>query len=183
MGRLGGFHGRSQIRSRRRQVAWDGGPFMTITDISATGKLLWTIGVVLDKDEESTIVRIRGQILARLVLSTAAGDGMSFAVGLGLVNSQAFTAGAGSVPGPGTDPDWGGWLWHQYFYVYGTAAQSLGQDTARNANSDVRIEIDSKAMRKMDSNQTLFGMFEVQAEAGTATVRLLADTRVLVKLP
>ena len=179
-----GFHGRSPIRSRsRRLVAWDGGPFATKSAITSVGKSVWTTGVALDKDEESTIVRIRGQIIVLLELATAAGDGFAGAIGIGLATTQAFAAGSASLPGPGTDPDWGGWIWHSYFYTFGVAAQSQGADVPRNAMADLRIPIDSKAMRKMDSNMTLFGVTETQTEMGTAGMSYVADTRVLVKLP
>ncbi len=166
----------------RRATTWDSGPNQTKATLSATGKTIWTNGVTLVGDSEVTIVRTRGQLIIQVNLATSASDGMNGAVGLGIVSSEAFAAGAASVPGPFSQPDWQGWFWHEYWSVYGVAAQSAGQDVARNANVDQRIVIDSKAMRKLKFNEVIFGCWEVAAETGTAAIIVQADVRQLVKI-
>ncbi len=171
-----------QARSPKRLTAWDSGPQRSLGSLSATGKAGFTTGVVLAQDSKATIVRIRGSILFQLTLATAAGDGMSGAVGLGIVSSDAFAVGTTAIPGPFSDPEWPGWMWHSFWHLNGVAAQSLGADVSRNSNADLRLEIDTKAMRKWSVGETLMGMFEIAVETGTAAVAVTADTRVLVKL-
>ena len=176
---------RSQLRSRvpRRKTVWDAGPLTTVGgQTSATvGKVLWTTAVALASDAVGTLVRTRGHILVQLDLATAAGDGFLGAIGLGIASSDAFNT-AGALPGPFSDPAWPGWFWHQFFSLRGVAAQSQGADIARNAMADLRIDIDSKAMRIQKSNEVLFGMLETGSETGTAGLHFTAQTRLLYKL-
>ncbi len=171
-------------QSRRRKTAWGLGPGADVLPITAgTNRVLWTFGTILGLDSEVTIVRVRGILQLWLDLATSAGDGFAGAAGMGLVNSDAFAAGAGSIPGPFSDPGWEGWQWHHYWNLRGVAAQSQGQDVSRNANADQLIIIDSKAMRKFSENMTFFGMVETDFETGTAGMVFSANTRVLAKLP
>ena len=176
------FPRQSQARGPRRKTSWGPGPNAVRTAVSAIGKTIWTNGVILSVEDVGTIVRTRGEIAILLSLATAAGDGMNGAVGLGIVSSQAFGIGPTAVPGPFADAEWEGWLWHSYWSVRGVASQSLGQDVARNAGADLRIPIDSKAMRILSNNETLMGCFEVAVETGTANINFIADTRLLLKL-
>jgi len=180
MGRLRGFPARTQ--TNKRTVTWDLGPNQLIQPMATAVKRLWTNGIVLTNEAQVTIVRMRGWAQVQLNLATAAGDGMIGAVGIGIVSANAFAAGIASVPGPDADAEWDGWLWHQYFHIRGVTAQSAGENIARNANADLRIEIDSKAMRKLKSNEVLFGMWETSVETGTASIGVEADVRVLSKL-
>ena len=102
---------------------------------------------------------------------------------MGIVTVQAFTVGGvTALPAPFTTPEWDGWLWHSYFQMHGVSAQAVGADVARNVSADLRMVIDSKAMRKISENEVLFGVLEVGVETGTAQLRYSADTRVLFKL-
>jgi len=176
------YRGRSPIRSKRT-VTWDAGPSSTIVSVTGASKNLFTTGIALNAEAETTIVRTRGEIFMQLDLVTAAGDGFNGAVGLGIVTSDAFGAGTAAVPGPFGDPSWDGWFFHQYWTLRGIAAQSQGADVPINApGGTLRIPIDSKAMRKFKSNETIFGMIEVAVETGTAGLIFRGDTRQLHKL-
>lgn len=177
-----GLSARSPIRSQRRKTAWGFGPDSAQQSLTSTGQTLWSTGVVLVAEVEATIVRLRGEILFQLDLATSAGDGFTGAVGIGIVTSDAFAIGAGSMPGPLTNSDAQLWMWHQFITIRGVAAQSQGADIGRNAFADVRYQIDSKAMRIFHNNETLFGMTEFGVETGTAGVVQSADVRVLAKL-
>ena len=120
----------------------------------------------------------------QLDLATAAGDGFLGALGIGIVTTDAFDAGITAVPGPFSDSDWDGWIWHHFFQLRGIAVQSQGADVAINSvGGTLRIPIDSKAMRIQSDNEVLFGMTETAVETGTAGMVVVADTRVLDKLP
>ena len=176
-----GFHGRSLVSSPKRLVTWTGGPTSVQDVIAGTGKTVWTTGIVLAAASQGTFVRLRGVLMMRLVLATSVGDGFHGAIGIGIATKAAFDVGVTALPGPVSQEDWGGWLWHSYFQSLGIAAQSSGQDTARNTTADIRMVIDSKAMRKFGDDQVVFGMYE-STEVGVASLSVDANTRMLFKL-
>ena len=98
---------------------------------------------------------------------------------MGVVTSQAFSTGIGAMPTPITEMDWDGWLWHSFFEVHGPVVSSTELNSPAMAQ---RIEIDSKAMRKLGLQETLFMAAEF-TELGTATATIRVGTRVLLKLP
>jgi len=79
------------------------------------------------------------------------------AVGIGLVNAAGAAVGVTGIPGPVTDSNWDGWLYHRYFQFSTQVATAVGFSTSSH-----EIEIDSKAMRKVKSDDALFMMFENQ---------------------
>ena len=109
-----GFPARIQT-SKKRQVAWGLGPNAVDMTGAASNSAVWSNGIGLVTDAEVTIVRIRGSFMVFLESFTAANDGFTGAIGIGIVNSQAFAAGIVSMPTPITESDWGGWMWHQFF--------------------------------------------------------------------
>ena len=170
-------------RSSRRATSWDSGPEqLAVVGSSAVGKTVWATGVALGKEEKATLVRLHGLLAGTLSRAVSAGDGMSGAVGIGLVSNDAAAVGATAIPGPFSDPSWPGWWFHQYFDLRGVAAQTIGQDVARNAGLDLHMPLDSKAMRIMGSAETLVGVFEVGTETGDAQINWSAQTRILVKM-
>jgi len=126
---------------------------------------------------EETVVRIRGLFDMFLVSSTSPGDGFFGAVGIGIATVAAITAGVASVPTPITEQDWDGWLWHHFFSVHESSA-----DEAGSGSSHHRMEIDSKAMRRLQGDMGLYAMVEA-VEIGTAAASMFLDTRMLSKLP
>jgi len=133
-----------------------------------------------------TLIRTRGEFLCYLLTASAAGDGFHGAFGIAKATSAAITAGVGSVPTPVTEEAWDGWLYHRYFSVIApgpmaaaTAAQEALQHAATTAA--VRIEVDSKAMRKVDINEGFYMAIEI-TEHGVATAEFLYNSRMLVKV-
>ena len=129
-----------------------------------------------------TIVRIRGCIYMELALETAASTIQEVGVGLALVDDRALavstSAGAG-LPQPIDDEDYEGWMWWNcsYLAVEGNVAvRNQGGHGAR------MIEIDSKAMRRWDENQTLVWLVQNKPIDGTAAVVEVAmHGRMLIK--
>ena len=176
MARPRGFPHRSRSQ---RKTEWIVGPNMVDGSLSATGKLLFTNGVIITGGKV-TIVRTRGLVSLYNNSASVVGAGFKGAVGIGVVTALAFTAGAGSMPGPLTDVGWDGWLWHDFFDVRSITA-TIGDGV--NAVSTVqRLPVDSKAMRIVEAvDQIIFGMVEV-TEQTSANLEIQADTRMLVKL-
>ena len=183
-------HSRGRFQGRttsRRLTGWEQGPGQVgaQTEISASVQTLAALGTSVIVDG-FTIIRVRGRFHAYLTNANSANEGFSGAFGIGVVTTAAFVAGAASVPGPVTESAWEGWMFHQWIQMLspapmdGGVAADLDQQAAQTA---VQIfDIDSKAMRKFRSDETIFGCLEV-VEAGTATMRWHLNSRMLLKLP
>ena len=151
---------------------------MTDAPVSLTGTSVSIIGAgqsVLD--DGLTLVRTRGQFEAFLVASTAAGDGFSGAIGIGIVSAPAFAIGVTAVPMPIGEIEWDGWLYHRFFAVH-----APGTGTASSSEVRQRVEIDSKAMRKVGREEVIYAAVEVFI-TGTASLKVRLFSRVLLKLP
>ena len=126
-----------------------------------------------------TVVRIRGHLSALLTSYSAAGDGYHCAVGIGIASAAAFDAGIASVPTPLTEAAWDGWMYHSFFDVHGALA--AGASAVGVANGGAELDIDTKAMRKILDEMTLYAALEV-VELGTAVMEVWTDSRLLLKL-
>ncbi len=164
--------------SSRRLTEWTDGPGNpSVQQITAAGATQVTTG--LEALEALTVVRIRGEISLKLSTVTTVGDGFTnLGLGIGLVTTDAFDAGAASLPGPLTDKDWSGWIWHQ---LMGQMAGSATTEVGRFPMEAIRYVIDTKAMRKMRPNQVLVGVVETGTEVGTAVLDFVMNTRMLFK--
>ena len=158
-----------------RKTSWSIGPgssALTVVSTNATTILGQGASFILDG---LTIVRIRGSL--RMFLTTAgAVEGFHCAVGMGIVTDEAFAVGQSAMPRPIADAGWNGWMYHRYFDV-----MSLSTLAAGDNNNWVAFEVDTKAMRKVAANETLFMSLQ-HVEIGTAVAQVLFDSRVLVKL-
>ena len=169
---------RRLIRGPRRTTIWNEGPLSNAVQsiTMATDTVVTTGQTALGG---VTLVRFRGELMLWLEVVTTIGDGFTrVGAGVGVITSDAFAAGA--EPSALGDPDWGGWLWHWA----GGAIVGLSVTEAENTGplSMVRIPIDSKAMRKIGPNETIFASVSTQAEVGAATLNMVFNSRMLVKL-
>jgi len=173
---MGRFVSRRPLpRGPRRQTSWTvgvGGGVLTA--FSGTGNQFFGSAIGPFGDG-TTIVRIRGFIELILNTAVALGDGYTGAMGIGIVQTRAFTAGIGSMPNPEADDHWEGWMWHQYVHLHAPTAAQLSE------NRQI-FEVDSKAMRKIGADMTLVGLISL-TEVGDATLSAYLNSRVLVKLP
>ena len=162
---------RGLVRSRaqKRVTAWVGSADQGLVAVGGGAKVLVQSNATLI---DTTIVRVRGTLGVR-PNDSSADQNVVGAYGIGIVSDQAFAAGAASMPGPWSDKDWGGWLvWmaigFRYEFISGTGAL-LGS---------VQQIIDSKAMRKVQQNETVVAVAESQAVA----FDIYDPWRMLVKL-
>ena len=148
---------------------WVGPPDQGFISVAAGGATLISF---LSFEEAATLVRVRGAVAFRYN-SYAADASIVGAIGIGIVSTEAFTAGIASIPEPYSDGDWGGWMvWRSFAHHF----QSITQ--AGVLLGDMSIEIDSKAMRKVSPNET--AVFIAESQSGAYQV---ADcTRQLIKL-
>jgi hypothetical protein len=101
-----------------------------------------------------TVLRTRGQWQIELD-AAAVNERVQVAAGIIITSDEAFAAGAASVPSPQNDGE-DDWLWHGYLTV--TALQEAAVDPSFLSASG---EIDSKAMRKMNSNEIMIFVAEI----------------------
>jgi len=138
--------GRSTGRGARLRKIWAG---VVIADVavSTTQAVVATIVSGLD----NTVLRIRGNILV-FATPDAAGDSDVLGLGFAVVTDDAASAGGTAVPGPIASPTVDTWLWHQYVPLNAVGRTAIGAD---NLGCVARVEIDSKAMRKMPPGKSL----------------------------
>ena len=174
---------RFQHRSQpKRLTSWSVGAESALVSLTSTGSALWLTGVV-PAQSGLTIVRTRGEFLAYLTAASGVNNGFTGAVGLGIVSTEAFAAGVASVPTPLSDSDWDGWLWHSFFHLMSGAIMdgTAAADTNLENTVQVRLPIDSKAMRKLPDGWTVIGVVQA-TEIGTASMSFFGNSRMLVKL-
>ena len=165
--------GFSQGRTRsRRQTGWEEGPgTLTVHTPSSSSALILGNGQEALVDGQ-TIIRLRGYVELVLETAAAAGDGFTGAFGIGIASAPAFAVGITAVPTPITELEWEGWMWHQIFSVH----------SGVSSRDRVAFEIDSKAMRKIGTDEVIYAAWE-GTESGTVTSSIALGTRMLVKLP
>ena len=173
---------RSSRQSSRRLTEWSQGPGGTGPTVVST-PVATIIGAILVPTAPGlTVVRIRGELEMHLSLATAALDGFAGAFGIGIATAAAATAGGASVPTPITEEDSDNWLYHRYFSVKAPIASAVSTaPTGEVISANVRIEVDSKAMRKFPLEMALYASLEV-VEVGTAIMQVAFNSRALVKL-
>ena len=171
------------VRGQRRLTAWnDGTGGTTTTAISGNGSTF--VGSAFQAVSEGlTLIRIRGYFDTRLTLATSANDGFHWAFGIGIASLAAVTAGVASVPTPLTEQGSENWLYWMSGVNRGAQAFSAGGGPGmEQAGTFFRFEIDSKAMRKLPTDLSIYAIIEV-VENGVATMDVMHDSRSLVKLP
>jgi len=170
--------GSSLVRlTNRRRTGWEEGPGVnTATAFSASATSILGAGQAFVADG-ATIVRLRGYVELVVSTSTAALDGFNGALGIGIVSTPAFTIGVTAVPAPVDEIEWEGWMWHQFFSIHSSTTVPSDAYWQR-----LFFDIDSKAMRKINAEETLMAVIQV-FETGTATMSVRLATRMLLKLP
>ena len=175
-----------RTRSPRRKTSWGGGLSTTVggQTISATGKTAAAFSAVQVADG-NTVVRTRGELLLTLLTSSVQAGGYVGAFGIAIVTAQAVSIGVTAIPGPIADVGWEGWLYHRMFSCLSGGIINQGaaadEDQVNSVSAALRLEVDSKAMRKINSDMGIVAVLEV-TELGAATMVFSFDSRVLVKL-
>ena len=166
-------------RRTQRLTEWLFG-FVTTDSVTvpASSKVLLASipGTALDIITPATIVRTRGTLF--VASDQSAADELQLgAVGLTFVSETAQAAGAASLPGPMTNFGFEGFFWYQMFGQLGT--RNTGGGTITRLSGGQVYEIDSRAMRKFTSDQSLVLMAEnVHATMGLVVI---VQIRMLVK--
>ncbi len=160
------------VRHAKRKTVWVGTATVARIAVASATKVIHSSFAPDDLAMLApTVARVRGIFN---VFPTAFSVDLNWtgALGLCIVSDEAFAAGVASIPGPHNEDDWGGWIVHQYFGGHFDA------DVDGNTLCDTMYTIDSKAMRKVEINETL--VWVVQSTTGAFTIDL--NARVLMML-
>ena len=159
----------NQSRSPKRVPLWISSADQGYVTVGAGASVIHQSDATLPL---TTIVRLRG-ILSVKAGTSGADQDLIGAVGMGIVSTEAFAAGAASIPGPFSNSDWDGWLWWQAYAMRWEFGTAVGQVVG-----SVQQVIDNKAMRKVGANEVVVVMAESQAAAAVVAINF----RLLVKI-
>ena len=156
----------------RRKTGWETGPGGARQQIAASGSVILGLGSVSGADG-ITLVRLRGSLMLKLSAADAETAGFVGAFGIGIVKAPAFAIGVTAVPTPVTEQDDEEWI---FWYPISVLGSGTGEAAVQ------RIDIDTKAMRKLTVGDTLYGVVEL-TEAGVSVLETYFDSRMLIMLP
>ncbi len=161
-------------RTPRRRAEWSSTVVQSSVLALGNAQSVGSVSVGIGFTESNTIARIRGHVVASQNTAAAA-NSMLLGIGLIVVSENAFTVGgAASMPGPLTDIN-ASWLWHNIL-AFGPTQAGAVSDNAITMNQ--RVEIDSKAMRKVGPDDALAFIWEGLQLRGSPT----ADGTVAVRV-
>ncbi len=168
-------HRRFPVRTgaKKRRTQWVGNADQGAVAIGANASVI-VANFPMDGSAfvpEATIVRTRGIINIDQPDHTVDQDVIG-AFGMAIVSDQAFAAGAASIPGPWTNSQWDGWFVHAFWGYHFEVISQIGILVEGQ-----QIVIDSKAMRKFGSNETMV----MVAESQSIAAEIIAPIRMLVK--
>ena len=168
---------RTPARGPRRVPEWGGVLVRSRLLALSTSQSLGAVTIGAAFTQKATLVRIRGMANVQLDPSAIA-DTMIVGLGILIVRTTAFIAGAASMPSPLDDIE-SAFLYHKIF----TLGPSLtAGEVGEELNSNLNVEIDSKAMRKVGPDDTLGIIWDGIQLAGTPTADCVCAIRNLVLL-
>jgi len=160
-------------RGRKTDYAW-----LNLDDVlnAFTSNALAIIGT-LSFTGPGTIHRVRGGEVSGFFVASAASDLATIVLALGIVSTDAATAGVGSMPAPFGDTDYP-WMWWKSFTLSDSDA-SGGQGVL--GMHYFRTEIETKAMRIVKPKQSLVLVAQYIDAVGTPPITVVhSGSRVLL---
>jgi len=172
---------RGRQSGQRRRTSWELGPG-SCTEANITGVGSFFLGDAISPTLDGlTLARIRGRLSFLLTSVSAAGSGFCGAFGIGIATAAAVTAGAASLPTPITEQAWDGWLFWMPIQLLGVTATIA--DGVNAAAVYQEMVVDTKAMRKMNIEDAVYAIVELEVEEDTAVMEARFDSRGLFFLP
>ncbi len=166
----------ARVRSRPGRVidfkSWSFAPAFS-TVLAAVGT---TIGGSVLFTGPATILRVRGAVQASFDSTVQNTDQMRLVFGLGIVSTDAATLGASAVPDPGGEAEYP-WLW------WGSMQLRASANAAEGAwgTQAQKLEVDSKAMRRVKPGESLLWVVEVASVTGAPVTNIdFLQTRVFI---
>jgi len=185
MARPRGFPRGLARTSQRRLTSWEEGTGGIVATVFTTSGSAFLGSAVAPTVDGLTLVRTRGQWSGYLESASAARSGYTGAFGIGVATTAAVTAGVASVPTPITEQSWDGWLYWSSLVLTASSvidgSAAADHDLVNPTMAAFREMIDSKAMRKLKEEDSLYAVVEVTL-IGTSALVLRHDSRILLKL-
>ncbi len=116
----------------------------------------------------ATILRCRGSIQVNFDQTVQAGDEMGLTFGLGIFSTDAINLGSTAMPDPGGEPDFP-WLWWYDLWLHTDIAGGTALGNAWG-QAVQRVNIDTKAMRKVKPGQGLALVVQATGSVGAPVV-------------
>jgi len=153
-------------RAPKRQKQWSQIPSIALA-LTADGT---SLGGGNSFSEKATVLRIRGHLIIQATAGTTyvASDAVQIGFGIAKVSTDAFTAGAGSVPDPLGDED--------YPWLYWGSRTWTSQQVSVIAEAGPQyhfVDVDTKAMRIVAPKETICWVLQYADIAGTPPVDVL----------
>ncbi len=153
--------------------SWDGIPGIELGLAGAQTAL----GGSLAFNIPATILRLRGELL--FVLDGAAESASIFVtVALGVISSDAFAAGSGSVPDPAAEAEYPWMYWSTVALINQSSDTAATAGEQNQVGQAYRLQFDSKAMRKVKPGQSLAWI--VETGSATPIDIIISQTRALI---
>ncbi len=150
---------------RKTDYTWNGTTFGN--SIGAATSTLLSVAVV---GGAGTVMRTRGAIVASID-GEVDGDKVAVMLGIKTASDDQVAAGATAFATPSADMD-ADWLWHGGIMLQSQAASNEHQAVGR-------LEIDSKAMRRVKQNQQVVLIVTPVSLAGTPSIDVTGYVRIL----
>ena len=155
----------------RRKTQWTSSPAETAFIALAAATSIFDLAFTTTGDRPETMARLRG-LLTVMTDQFTATESPFGAVGMCVVSDEAAAVGITAMPKPYTDAESDLWLFHQYWSAPVSAPTAVGMN-----NVAVQYLLDSKAMRKVNEDETLVGIIQNGSAANGALFRW--DIRIL----
>jgi len=162
----------------KRRTVWQGffGNDAVAVVSNAVGHQVLITEAKLEMFPQGTLVRIRGVFDVFTNPVGANNDDVRWGAGIYFANSGALAAGTGSLQFPLSQIESGEWMW----WATGLIRQRSTYSEFSSSQNAVRVEIDSKAMRKFSNDQALVIVVQTSNGAGTTGVFFDVGGRALI---
>ena len=161
----------NRFQGVRKAKLWEGLP--GIVDVFTGAET--ALGGRIPFSDAGTVIRMIGGYVIAPETAVVAGDRASVTVAIGIISSDAYTAGSGSVPDPNEEPEYP-WLFRKaHTFLFGDVGPDLS-----SAASSLRYEFDIRTMRKFKPRESLAMIFQyVNANGDPPLTINVESTRVL----
>ncbi len=161
-----------------RQKVWAGGVTFPLTQLSGGVNNVQTIisEAILEGQGLPTIVRCRGWVHIQMDRSAEAAEDKAIVnFGIAVVEARALSIGVTAMPLPGTNAEFP-FLWMGIATLASPTTLTEDEGGARFQ----RLELDTKAMRKVRAGHVLVFITQVQNVTGTSEIEFWGCVRVLL---
>ncbi len=166
------------VHTPRRRKSWV--EFLAIRLEGTADATLQGTGLAFS-EAGSTVLRMLGSYTINPAAAPGAGDGCTIGVGIAFVSSDAFAAGAASLPEPLGDPEYPWLYWASHSFDFVSTSSVPGDQVPSGA---LRHSFDLKSQRKAAGGTTLTQIVQYENLLGDPPMTIfLAQMRVLLALP